>query len=66
MQERSGVSYAALIRFLDPSVKFGLQFEPSPPMLPEKKAKKEKVSDSTKKVDNAKKVVELDTFRNKK
>ncbi len=66
VQERIEVSYAALISFLDPSVKFGLQFEPSPPMVAEKKAKKEKVSESTKKVDNAKKVVELDTFRNKK
>ncbi len=66
VQERIEVSYTALISFLDPSVKFGLQFEPSPPIINEKKTKKEKASDSVKAEDNAKKVVKLDTFRNKK
>ncbi|MBN9412822.1 MAG: hypothetical protein J0H12_02695 [Candidatus Paracaedimonas acanthamoebae] len=66
VQERIEVSYAALISFLDPSVKFGLQFEPSPPASPEKKTKKEKAEEPTKVEENKKKVVELDTFRNKK
>ncbi|AIL12773.1 hypothetical protein IM40_03330 [Candidatus Paracaedimonas acanthamoebae] len=66
VQERIEVSYAALISFLDPSVKFGLQFEPSPPVLAEKRGKKEKVSDTKSTEDGAKKVVALDTFRNKK
>lgn len=66
VQERIEVSYAALISFLDPSVKFGLQFEPNPPVSTEKKAKKEKAEEPVKTENNKKKVVELDTFRNKK
>ena len=66
VQERIEVNYAALISFLDPSVKFGLQFEPSPPALTEKKNKKEKASDAKNTEDSVTKVVALDTFRNKK
>jgi hypothetical protein len=66
VQERIEVSYAALISFLDPSVKFGLQFEPSSPAISEKRSKKEKISETKKTDDGATKVVELDTFRNKK
>src|SRR5690606_30894807 len=51
VQERIEVSYAALISFLDPSVKFGLQFEPSSPAIAEKRSKKEKISE-TKKTDD--------------
>lgn len=66
VQERLEVSYASLISFLDPSVKFGLQFEPSPPVFSEKKSKKDKVSDAKQEESKVTKVVALDTFRNKK
>ncbi|MFN7709722.1 MAG: SspB family protein [Holosporales bacterium] len=38
--ERIAVPYAALISFLDPSVKFGLQFIPTPPQEGERKMRK--------------------------
>lgn len=66
IQEKIEVSYAALISFLDPSVKFGLQFEPSPPVMAEKKIKKEKTTEKEKSEGTSKKVVKLDTFRHKK
>ncbi len=70
--ERIEVPYAALISFLDPSVKFGLQFVPTPPQEAERKSRK---SSSSKAKSDAKaekssaeegnNVVTLDAFRKK-
>ena len=60
--EKISVPFGALISFLDPSVKFGLQFIPADPTLPEKK----EPEISKEKEESARgKVVTLDKFRKK-
>lgn len=60
IQERVTVSYDAIISFLDPAVKFGLQFIPEEPKADHgpKSAKKEEGGETGK-------VVELSAFRKK-
>jgi hypothetical protein len=65
VREKLSVPFAALINFLDPSVKFGLQFTPDEPQKESKpQTKNENPSDADKKTvsDN---VVTLDSFRKK-
>jgi hypothetical protein len=64
VHERVRVSYAALTSFLDPYVKFGLQFTPEPcaPVAKTKSAKKKGESGSP---DSSTNVVTLDAFRKK-
>ncbi len=63
--EKLCVSYASLISFLDPYVKFGLQFTPEPApqvALPKAKPVKKKGDEASSDSSN---VVTLDTFRKK-
>lgn len=65
--EKVVVPFGALISFLDPSVKFGLQFAPIAPPTTEKKGRgkaKDKPSESTPESGMGK-VVTLDAFRKK-
>lgn len=63
VQERVEVPFTALVSFMDPSVKFGLQFTPEKPdNVSPKKPEKEGKSATPK----GEKVVTLDAFRNKK
>ena len=70
MQERLSVPFAALVSFMDPSVKFGLQFLPEPPATPalensdDKENSKKKKSKSKKSDKNN--ILTLDSFRKKK
>jgi len=64
--KRLSVPYAAVTRFFDPYVQFGLQFEPPPeaePVLLE--AADESADDETPPTDDGPKVVSLDQFRKK-
>jgi hypothetical protein len=64
--KRLSVPYAAVTRFFDPYVQFGLQFEPPPeaePVLLE--AGDEGGDDETPPTDDGPKVVSLDQFRKK-
>jgi hypothetical protein len=66
IQEKICVPFSAIVNFLDPSVKFGLQFTPEDPPkdIPEKQSKPRKKNDkeSEKGPHN---VVTLDSFRKK-
>jgi hypothetical protein len=57
------VPYAALTRFVDPSVQFGLEFEP--PAIPEAEAAPEALAAAPPTPADAPKVVSLDQFRKK-
>lgn len=63
MQERIKVSFAAIISFLDPSVKFGLQFIPGEVEVPQKDEKGR--SSSKKAIGSTDNIVALDAFRKK-
>jgi hypothetical protein len=64
VHERIRVAFDALISFLDPYVKFGLQFTPVPPTVIPTKAKgtKKKGEPHSEKASN---VITLDSFRKK-
>ncbi len=68
MQERLSVPYNALISFMDPSVKFGLQFMPENSQTTTEVESNDKSPKSKKKSSKSNKnnVVTLDTFRKKK
>lgn len=75
VQERLRIPYNAITGFVDPSVKFGLQFTPvditEEDLLPEEKEDKKDTKDSLKKTSKKSsskesKVIALDAFRNKK
>tara|TARA_B100001750_G_C15032269_1_gene362384 strand:+ start:71 stop:547 length:477 start_codon:yes stop_codon:yes gene_type:complete len=63
-QEHIRVPFNALINFLDPHVKFGLQFTPEMPSKTDKTKQKKKVSSEPSK-ETLTNVVTLDTFRKK-
>lgn len=56
------VPFIAITNFLDPSVKFGLQFDPKDPTTPPSHKTKTTPSDQK---DDASKVITLDAFRKK-
>ena len=67
VHEKIHVPFSALISFLDPHVKFGLQFTPemaAAPVLTKTKTTKKKVDNSVEKTTGN--VVTLDTFRKNK
>lgn len=66
IREHVSVPYVALISFLDPSVKFGLQFVPVPAPTVEKKSKKAKGDKGEKPTILGNNVVTLDSFRRRK
>ena len=71
MQERLSVPFTALVSFMDPSVKFGLQFLPENPPTSTLESPDAANSKSKKKSGKGKKgskdnIVTLDTFRKKK
>ena len=69
MQERLSVPFTALVSFMDPSVKFGLQFLPDSPPTPalENAGGKSKIKkkNNTDKKSDKNNIVTLDSFRKK-
>jgi hypothetical protein len=63
--EKIVVPFGALISFLDPSVKFGLQFSPLEPVIEEKKGRSKSKDKNTTDNSGVGKVITLDAFRKK-